>query len=834
MASNRRQPRQQAAASSQPFGSQSSVTAPPKSIIQPDAIHSLWTAYVKLQTELWGADATVGSTIPTPQVAIDRLTEAHLSGRVAAINATPKDVTIGGCYLRYSDENSNPRSLDQQLRNVLVRAAKDKVWIPWERVCADSAISGRTANRPGFILSTQVVADASDPMKVFYVDDLSRLSRDTIDSLQFGKLIEAGGKKLVGVSDGHDSSNPMAHITHPLSAVQHAMFSRQLTEKVIRGERDAFYREQNVGAIPTGYKLNFLLTDEGQPQINHKGKPVSEVVVDQEAAEVIVKIFTLYSNEKMSPQRIAKTLNGEKALGRNSWNESSVKQILRNERYIGQIYFNRKKNVLDPVTGKRKVVPRPKSEWYHREDSAMRIISDELWERTQQRLKEVSRSFGQRKTDSDSRQSIYPTRLFDLYCEHCQLPLQLLRGGKPDDASLHCPSGDQHSYDCPLRSSKMLRIIDECLLGYLKVQLLDDESTQEVVTLANQFVFEQSSKPPVDVEAMDRKISSLKSRIKRTIDQATNVDSETASNQLMNKVKQLEKELLALQDQLNAGAKMSEALTPIPAEFVTSALAELRSLLNDDAASAHHILSKAVDKVYITQGEKRGRSTVWLAKLQIDLVPVLVEIARRTSSPTIHTLEFLRLSTWRTINPIDAEIHEIKHVHRIAAEVAELLAKGCVIKTISDYLGVDHRTVTEARNFASEHPDAARRLASSKLRARAEDALFKQYAQQVGELHDAGHSIKSIAEQLGISQSTVTAAYDYYDASAITLAVQKGKRAARYDDDGTLISAETQEQIRTRLRNGEPHRRIAREVGVDRDTVRRQKRLMEEAQQDAA
>jgi hypothetical protein len=50
---------------------------------------------------------------------------------------------LGLAYLRFSDENSNPRSLDQQLLNVLNRARRDGVFVPWQYVLADAAVSGK-------------------------------------------------------------------------------------------------------------------------------------------------------------------------------------------------------------------------------------------------------------------------------------------------------------------------------------------------------------------------------------------------------------------------------------------------------------------------------------------------------------------------------------------------------------------------------------------------------------------------------------------------------------------------------------------------------------------
>lgn len=55
----------------------------------------------------------------------------------------------GLAYLRFSDRNSNRRSLDQQLLNLLTRARRDFVFVPWQCVLADAAVSGTLACRRG-------------------------------------------------------------------------------------------------------------------------------------------------------------------------------------------------------------------------------------------------------------------------------------------------------------------------------------------------------------------------------------------------------------------------------------------------------------------------------------------------------------------------------------------------------------------------------------------------------------------------------------------------------------------------------------------------------------
>ncbi len=62
-------------------------------------------------------------------------------------------VAMVACYIRYSSDNSNPRSLDQQLRLILDRAKQNGHFVPWSYVFADAAVTGTTAERRGYILS---------------------------------------------------------------------------------------------------------------------------------------------------------------------------------------------------------------------------------------------------------------------------------------------------------------------------------------------------------------------------------------------------------------------------------------------------------------------------------------------------------------------------------------------------------------------------------------------------------------------------------------------------------------------------------------------------------
>jgi hypothetical protein len=98
----------------------------------------------------YGRDRRLGVNVPAAEPATiaamaddfeRRFRQQH--AEVFRTGGTPQVwLALAVAYLRFSDENSNPRSLDQQLLNVLNRARRDGVFVPWHYVLADAAVSG--------------------------------------------------------------------------------------------------------------------------------------------------------------------------------------------------------------------------------------------------------------------------------------------------------------------------------------------------------------------------------------------------------------------------------------------------------------------------------------------------------------------------------------------------------------------------------------------------------------------------------------------------------------------------------------------------------------------
>ena len=342
---------------------------------------------------------------------------------------------IGLGYVRFSDEGSNPRSLDQQLINVLQRARRDGVFIPWHYVCADYAVSGTLACRRGYIVAKMLVERRAETgVAWFIIDDLGRMNRNALESLRLGELVEATQVRLIGASDGFDSSNQQSKIMLAMMSSFNEVFIDQLKAKVHRGQTDAFKRGEIVQHPGFGYRLVDVLTPEGKPELTRKGTIKKRVEIDPEAAEWIVRGAEMIVRDSQSPGAVAVVFNDNNVGGARTWSSNRIRKLYARERLVGVEVFRKTKQVRDRDTGHVDVVQKDREEWMTRECPEMRILSDELAEAVKAKLNLGSMRFGKNAAelrrdgkDPGRRVDVYPTVLVRPVCGGCGKPMALSR-----------------------------------------------------------------------------------------------------------------------------------------------------------------------------------------------------------------------------------------------------------------------------------------------------------------------------------------------------------------------------------------------------------------------
>jgi site-specific DNA recombinase len=275
-------------------------------------------------------------------------------------------------YSRFSTDRQNESSIDDQVR-VCSEYAQRQGWQVVEQY-TDAGISGAAmGNRPGFL---RMRADGmAGRFSVLLVIDTTRLAR----SQELAPLIERfryQGVRVIGVQDAFDSAAGTADMQAGLSGIMSVEFRR-----MIKARTHAALESRAKGGRATG----------GRAYGYHDGQ------VDEGEACIVREIFGRFA-DGASCRTIAGELNERRIASPGStwnrterrskgWMGSGIRAMLLNERYRGAIHWNVSEWRKDPDTGSRKRVERPRSEWISRQDESLRIVSDELWERAQRRLR---------------------------------------------------------------------------------------------------------------------------------------------------------------------------------------------------------------------------------------------------------------------------------------------------------------------------------------------------------------------------------------------------------------------------------------------------------------
>ena len=305
-------------------------------------------------------------------------------------------------YARYSSDNQSPRSIEDQIALCRSHAAQGGIEIVG--VYSDAAISGfGRESRPGYM---KLVADACSrdgrDWSVILVEDISRLTRDLGELLRLYQRLRFRGVDIIGVSDGISTAAKSAELNLTLKGFVNSVYRRDLSEKTHRGMAAAFERGCSPGGRVYGYRT--VSSADGGAR---RTTAARYEIVKSEAA-IVQRIFQEYVAGR-SLKRIAYALNADgvphpaagtgKERLRAGWGTSTIHWILRNERYIGRLRWNRTSFLADPESGLRRPRTRPEGEWMSIEAPELRIISEELWGAVLDRRETLAKRAGSNLSD---------------------------------------------------------------------------------------------------------------------------------------------------------------------------------------------------------------------------------------------------------------------------------------------------------------------------------------------------------------------------------------------------------------------------------------------------
>lgn len=228
----------------------------------------------------------------------------------------------------------------------------------------DEALSGTSVTKRESFL--KMIDDSKlDKFDLVITKEISRFSRNTLDSIKYTQELLKNGVGVVFQSDNINTLMPDAELRLTILSSIAQDEVRKISERVKFG----FKR-----AIENGVVL-------GNSRIWGYTKQDGKLVIEPKEAEIVKKIFELYAIDKMGIRSVASVLNtsGIKNTKGNDFSFTTIKNIITNPKYKGY-YCGNKTQKYDYRSNDRKVFD--ESEWvmYKDEVNVPPIVSEELWQ----------------------------------------------------------------------------------------------------------------------------------------------------------------------------------------------------------------------------------------------------------------------------------------------------------------------------------------------------------------------------------------------------------------------------------------------------------------------
>lgn len=282
------------------------------------------------------------------------------------------------CRLSRDDERTGESVSIENQRVLLTRYVQEQGW-NLIQTYVDDGVSGTTFDRPG--LNAMISDIRAGKINLVIVKDLSRFGRDYIET---GKYIDVIFPSLncrfIALNDGVDTLRHNNEMLAIFKNVMNDFYARDTSSKIKAVKKSTFQAGKFIGAYaPYGYIKD--------PNDHH------HFVIDEPAAAVVRRIFALRC-QGISYRRIAGILNEEKvlpprdyyyqAIGKPNpyrqnhvWNDVTVKVLLRNEAYIGNMVQNKTGTVSYKDHSQ---VSKPEEDWIRVSNTHEPIIDMDTWE----------------------------------------------------------------------------------------------------------------------------------------------------------------------------------------------------------------------------------------------------------------------------------------------------------------------------------------------------------------------------------------------------------------------------------------------------------------------
>ena len=270
------------------------------------------------------------------------------------------------------------------------------------RTYADEGKSGlNVAGRRSLQALIADVQNGAADYEAILVYDVSRWGRfqDADESAYYEYLCKRAGISVHYCAEQFENDGgPTSTIIKSVKRAMAGEYSRELSTKVFQGQCRLIELGYRQGG-PAGFGLRRMLIDQTGEEKSQlvrgecKSLQTDRVILvkgPEQEVEIVNRVYRLFAVDGLRERQVAETLNSEGIttdLGR-AWNRGTVRQLLTNEKYIGNNVFNRTSFKL-----KQRRVSNDPEIWVRKEGAFDAVVSHELFYTAQGIIRERAKCY---------------------------------------------------------------------------------------------------------------------------------------------------------------------------------------------------------------------------------------------------------------------------------------------------------------------------------------------------------------------------------------------------------------------------------------------------------
>ena len=484
-------------------------------------------------------------------------------------------------YARKStDDNREKSAADKSIATQEQQArkyAKRKGWKVVEVFADDGISGGEFEKRAGLQRMMAKLVSKPRPFDVVLTVALDRLGRDTIYTPYYIDRITSAGVRVFCVLEDQEVMNETTTDRIILSvrsagAEEHRIQTSIKTRAALQEKAQAGH---SAGGFCYGYDNIPIMGTSAQ------GEPIrihSDFRINKDQASTLKGIFEMYS-AGYGFVAIAHTLNGSKDYreqlkqffkgeappspkrgerGSGSWCPTCIREFLYRRRYRGILIWGRhgKKRKGGTKKGQRVVAEPDKVVTVLRSD--LRIITPELWERTQRRLKLVRETYqkntkGAFLSDTQRASKFLLTGL--CRCGLCGANMVAFSHGPTERKVYRYTCSHYHHRGetvCGNNVRIHLNVLEEQVLEAIEATALTPAAVDYVLDRAVEMMHEQQRKLPETRIFIEKEIKRIRAELKQFTDLIASGTMAWTSEVLLAEIKSREERVKELETELDA------------------------------------------------------------------------------------------------------------------------------------------------------------------------------------------------------------------------------------------------------------------------------------------